>query len=128
MLRVLKGKFGTPIVTDYVILETSSLLAQRGIRRAIRPLSDFLTENKFRILFVTEDVYLEAMKLTNKDTGDFLSLTDSSQIVLSRFLGVDTMATFDGVLANFFQTSVGKGDFNRLDEKEKRLLLKGRQY
>ncbi len=124
VLRVLKGKFGSPNVTDYVLLETSSLLAQRGIRRAIKSLNDFLAENKFRILFVTEDVYLEAMKLTNQDKGDFLSLADSSQIVLSKSLGIDTVATFDSVLANFFQTSVGKGYFDRREEKEKRLLLK----
>jgi len=122
MFRVLKGGFGSPSVIDHVILETSSLLFQRRIPNAVRSLNDFVTENKFRILFVTEDIFSEAMKLTLQNTSDFLTLADSSQIVFGRDLGVDTIATFDSTLGNFFEKRIGKGCFESLDKKEKRML------
>ncbi|MDH2901854.1 MAG: PIN domain-containing protein [archaeon] len=127
MLRVLKGKFGSPNVLDYVILETTTLLLQRRIHEGIKSLHDFLTQNKFRILFVTEDILSESMKLTIQSSTDFLSLADSSQIVLSRSLGIDTIATFDNVLGNFFESKIGKGYFDLLEKGEKRILMKIRR-
>lgn len=124
LLRCLKGDFGTPVIIDYVILETLTLLQQRGIRAAIETLLRFIHENRFTIYFVTEASFEEAVKLVIEKSKDSLSLTDCSQVVISRDLHVSTIATFDGGLGNFFQTSVGAGYFDQLDEKEKRLLLK----
>lgn len=122
MLRVLKGEFSSPSVLDYVVLETSSLLFQRRINGGVKSLNDFMTQNKFKILFVTQDIFSEAMKLTLQNTSDFLTLADSSQIVFSRALDIDTVATFDSVLGNFFQACIGKGCFDSLENSEKRLL------
>ena len=123
MLHILKGEFGSPNVTDYVILETTLLLQQRNIPRGIKTLCDFLEENKIRILYITEDTFSEAMKMTIDKTSDGLSLTDSIQVILSKLLNIDTIATFDGVLGRFFKLGVGKNYFETLDEKEKILLL-----
>lgn len=122
MLKILKGGFGSPVVLDYVILETVTLLNQKRIHSQVQPLMQFLRENKFTIFFVTEKVFGEAMEMTIKSEPDFLSVSDSSQIVVSKTLGVQTIATFDGVLGNFFEKRIGKGSDDLLDEKERRNL------
>ena len=88
MLRILKGSFGSPIVIDYVILETVTLLNQRKIHAAIRSFMKFLRENKFTIFITTEQVFNEAIEMTIKSETDFLSLSDSSQIVVSKALDI----------------------------------------
>ena len=122
MLRILKGGFGSPVLLDYVILETITLLNQRKIHAAIQPLMQFLRENKFTMFFITEQVFSEAVEITIKSEADFLNLTDSSQIVVSKTMGVRAIVTFDSVLGNFFETCVGKGYYKLLDEKERRIL------
>ena len=122
MLRILKGGFGSPVIIDYVVLETVTLLNQRKIHSAIHSLMQFLRENKFVIFFITEQVFNEAIEMTTKSETDFLNLSDSSQIVVSKTLGIRTIATFDRVLGNFFETRVGKGYYRLLDEKERRTL------
>lgn len=124
MLRILKGNYGSPFVTDYVLLESFSLLGQRGIKEAVKSLQNFLTENKFRTLFVTEEIFSKSMELTLQNTSDFLSLADSSQIILSISLSIDAIATFDSVLGNFFKISVGKGYFSLLEKNERELLVR----
>jgi predicted nucleic acid-binding protein len=124
MLRCLEGDFGTPIIIDYVILETLTLLQQRGITGIIQKLLQFIRENRFIIFFVREESFDEAIELMLEKSEDSLSLSDCSQVVVSKNLPIGTIATFDGGLRNFFKTSVGQGYFDRLDEKEKRLLLK----
>ena len=122
MLRILKGGFGSPVVIDYVLLETVTLLNQRKIHSAIQPLMQFLRENKFTIFFITEQVFSKAVEITIKNETDFLNLSDSSQIVVSKTLGVRAIATFDSVLGNFFETCIGKGYSKLLNEKERRTL------
>jgi predicted nucleic acid-binding protein len=122
MLRILKGGFGSPIIIDYVILETVTLLNQRKINSQVQPLMQFLRENRFTIFFVTEKIFSEAIEMTIKSEADFLNVSDSSQIVVSKALGVPAIATFDSVLGKFFETCIGKGYYKLLDEKEKRTL------
>ncbi|MGI0081461.1 MAG: type II toxin-antitoxin system VapC family toxin [Nitrososphaerales archaeon] len=126
MLVILKGNFGSPFVLDYAILEVITLFSRRRITRAIRPLLQFLDENKFRISFVTEEIFREAIKITtvHERPEHFLNLTDSSEIVTARNLGIKTIATFDTVLGSFFADHMGEGYFQRLDEKERQLLSK----
>jgi predicted nucleic acid-binding protein len=127
MLRILREDFGSPIIVDYVILETLLLLNVRKLSYLIESLYDFLRSNKFKIFFVTEEVFNDAMKLTiEKRQRNFLSLTDSSEIVVSGKLDSHVIATFDGLLGNFFERQIGEGCFDQLDEKEKHVLLKQR--
>ena len=62
MLRILRGDFGSPIIVDYVILETLLLLRARKLSDVIGSLYEFLRTNKFRIFFVTEEIFNDAMK------------------------------------------------------------------
>ena len=97
--QILKGSFGSPAIIDYVILETVTLLNQRKIHSAIQSLMQFLRENKFTIFFITEQVFNEAIEMTIRSETDFLNLSDSSQIVVSKTLGVRKIATFDIILS-----------------------------
>ena len=125
MLHTLRGIFGSPIIIDYVVVETFLLLKARKLSSRIGVLEEFLQLNRFKIVFVSEDIYNNAMKFAiDKKNQDFLSLTDSSEIVVSRELDYHSIATFDIVLRNFFEVGVGKGYFDQLDEKEKQALLK----
>ncbi len=123
MYRCLKGDFGVPIIVDYCVLETLTLLQQRSLSSVISALLEFIRENRLRIHFVSEQIFTDVTKLTIEKMKDNLSLTDCAQIVVSRELNVETIATFDAGLANFFKTSFGDGYFELLQEKEKRLLL-----
>lgn len=124
MLRCLKGDFGSPFMVDYVILETLTLFQQRRISSVIEDLLKFIRLNKIAILFVSELSFNEATKLMVEKTKETLSLADCSQIVISKEMHIDTIATFDRTLANFFGKSIGKGYYDQLNEKEKSFLLK----
>lgn len=128
MLRVLTGGLGSPIVIDYVMLEVITLLNQRRLSTTIRPLVEFLKENRFEMFFIPEQIFSEALELTIKSEQQkrFLSLTDSSQIVASKILQVQTIATFDSTLASFFQACIGKNYFDQLSEKERNSLSRAR--
>lgn len=126
MFRCLKGDFGAPVIVDYCLLETFALLQQRGLSSVIETLLAFIRENKLRMYFVTEKIFNNASDLVVEKMKDSLSLTDCSQVVVSRELHVETIGTFDARLANFFKISVGDGCFDQLEEKEKRLLLRKR--
>lgn len=122
MFRCLKGDFGAPIIVDYCILETLTLLQQRGLSSVVETLLAFIRENKLRIYFVSEQVFNEATRLMIEKIKDRLSLTDCSQVAVSKELNVESIATFDAGLANFFKTCVGVGCFDLLEDKEKHLL------
>lgn len=126
MFRCLKGDFGAPIIVDYCMLETLTLLQQRGLPYLIETLQAFIRENKITIYFVTEQVFRDATKLVIQKIQDNLSLTDCSIVMVSRELNVETIGTFDAGLASFFKTSVGEGSFDELEDNEKRLLLRKR--
>ncbi|MHB2037189.1 MAG: type II toxin-antitoxin system VapC family toxin [Nitrososphaerales archaeon] len=122
MLKCLEGDFGAPVVIDYCVLETLALLQQRRISAVIEELLEFLRENRFTFFFVTEQIFQDATNLMIEKSKDSLSLTDCSQVVVSKEMNIKAIATFDGGLANFFETSVGKGSFDQLEEREKQLL------
>lgn len=124
MFRCLKGDFGVPVIADYCVIETLILLQQRGLSYLIDTLLTFIRENKLKLYFVTEQIFRDATKLVIQKIKDNLSLTDCSMVVVSGGLNVETIATFDAGLANFFTTSVGKGFFSQLEDEEKRLLLR----
>lgn len=127
MFKCLKGDFGTPFIIDYCMLETFTLLQQRGLSHVIESLLAFVRTNKIRIYFISEQTFDRAAELmVEKTKQGLLSLADCSQIEVRMELRLDTIATFDTRLANFFKNVVGEGCFDQLDEKEKRLLLKVR--
>lgn len=124
MLRCLKGDFGTPIVIDYCIVETMTLLQQRRIPRAIEALMEFLRSNKFTFFFIAEKNFNSAIDLAIEKKKDSLSVTDCSQVVVSKELNIGSIATFDSKLGSFFEKTAGKGYFDALDDTEKRLLMR----
>jgi predicted nucleic acid-binding protein len=126
LLRILRGDFGSPIVVDYVVLETQLLLSSRKLSHVMQELMEFLRSNSFRMLFVTEEIFNAAIDLIVEKKQDSISLADSSEIVLSRMLHFNAIATFDSVLSSFFDKKVGKGFYDQLEEKEKSALLKAR--
>ena len=126
-MHILRGDFGSPIIVDYVVLETLLLLGARKLSHMGSPLLEFLRTNQFRIIFVTQEIFNDAIKLAvKKSNQEVLSLTDSSEIVVSRELfDSGAVATFDGPLGNFFEKNVGKGYFKQLSKEEKNSLMKG---
>ncbi len=129
-LRMALGEFGSPVVSDYVISETITLFYQRKIPRSVRELVAFLDESKFKISFATEEIFRDAIKLCARQEQDrhFLSLADSAQIIISRNLTINTIATFDSVLASFFEGCVGEDYALTLDSKEIGMLKKAQGF
>ncbi len=126
MFSIVRGDFGSPIIVDYVIVETLLLLKARGIYEVARPLSEFLRINRFKIFFVTQKIFDESVELATKKGGeDDLSLTDSVEVIVSKNFESRTIATFDHTLSNFFQATIGMGFFEHLPESEQRALRKG---
>ena len=128
MFSIVKGDFGSPIIVDYVIVETLLLLKARGINEVARPLMEFLRTNRFKVFFATQKIFDDSVELATKKGGeDDLSLTDSVEVTVSKNFESKTIATFDHTLSNFFQETIGEGFFERLPDREQRALRKGQR-
>ena len=95
---VMKKKYGTPILTDYILDEVVTLLYIRTKRPELSiEIGTKIIEEKFGKYFkipkeVVEKTWLTYQTLVFKG----LSFTDCSLIEFGKHLSCDTIATFDG--------------------------------
>lgn len=115
----LEGKFGRPYTTDYVVLESTTLLRQRGGGKIAGAFLRMLRNSGITVIVVDEGLYAGAMDLFERDT-ERMSLCDAASLVIIEKLGIGRLATFDersfSVLVKEF---VGRAYFQALTEEEK---------
>lgn len=94
--RILRGEFGRQVTTNYVLLESVTIIRRRlGLPSAIR-FSNAVRGGKEVGLFWIEPVHHhEAIDLMASRTDKEWSVTDCSSFVLMRSLGIRDAFTFD---------------------------------
>lgn len=98
---ILRGKYGTPFVTDYIVDETLTFLASRSAEAARRAGALFFEKPVFRILPVSIDVFNAAWVLFQRHLP-VLSFTDATTVEAAKAYGVDYIATLDEPLARLY--------------------------
>ncbi|WP_244403867.1 type II toxin-antitoxin system VapC family toxin [Pyrolobus fumarii] len=99
---ILRGAYGIPHVTDYIIDEVLTYMAMRGGREAALKAGALFFEKKaFRIIPVTIDMFNEAWSLFARHTPR-ISFTDATSIVAAKVYNLSYIATFDEELASLY--------------------------
>ncbi len=99
---ILRGTYGVPHVTDYIVDEVLTYMAARGGRdAALRAGKLFFEKRAFRIIPVTLDVFMEAWGLFSKHAPR-ISFTDATSVVVAKLYGLEYIATFDAELASLY--------------------------
>lgn len=96
--EILNKKYGTPIITDYILDEVVTLLYIRTKRKELAiEVGTKIVEEKIGKYFKIPAEVIEKTWLTYKilvEKG--LSFTDCSIIEFGKFVNCETVATFDG--------------------------------
>ncbi len=99
---ILRGAYGVPHVTDYIVDEVLTYMASRGGREAaLRAGKLFFEKRAFRIIPVTLDIFNEAWSLFAAQAPR-ISFTDATSIVAAKLYNLDYIATFDSELAKLY--------------------------
>ncbi len=99
---ILRGEYGVPHVTDYIVDEVLTYMASRGGREAaLRAGMLFFEKRAFRIIPVTLDIFYEAWRVFEKHAPR-LSFTDATSLVVAEAYGLRYIATFDEYLASLY--------------------------
>jgi predicted nucleic acid-binding protein len=95
-----KGKYGTPIITDYIFDEvvTVVLIKTKNLVKVIE-LGETLL-NATSLFKVDEDTFKLAWNIFKAQLKPSLSFTDCTTIALCRINGISNIATFD---KNFYK-------------------------
>ena len=101
--EISSGRWGTPLITDYVLDEALTLLMARGagLAAADRLLSMVAAKSeggagpRLLIWRVDESVFSEAILLFRRHFARGLSFTDCTTLALVGAMGVDFVASFD---------------------------------
>lgn len=96
--EIVEKKYGTPIITDYVLDEVVTLLYIRTKKVEISlDIGSKIIEEKFGKYFKIPKEIVEKTWLTYKSLiSKGLSFTDCSLLEFAKLLDCDTIATFDG--------------------------------
>ncbi len=95
MQEIVRGKHGTPFLSDYIFDETITvtLVRSRNLRQAIQ-VGEALTRS-FQLLRVDDSIFESAWERFKAQTRTKLSFTDCSNITLMLRNGIREIATFD---------------------------------
>jgi len=99
---ILRGAYGVPHVTDYIVDEVLTYMAARGGREAaLRAGTLFFEKRAFRIIPVTLDLFYEAWSLFQRHAPS-ISFTDAASLAVAEAYGLRYIATFDEELARLY--------------------------
>jgi hypothetical protein len=100
--EILDGKYGTPIVSDYVVLELLNYASSaRGSRARLRGVQGHLLAKGeghwVDLVNIDERLFEESVEFFSRVGAERgLSFTDCSTVALGKALGIETVASFDG--------------------------------
>lgn len=116
----LKGRFGRPYTTDYVVLETTTLLKVRAGPEVAKAFLDFLEGSGIEVLVTDEGTFRKAVRIF-KELCERLSLRDAVSLIVMKELGMRTIATYDErSFSGLVKNIIGRGYFEALAEEERR--------
>ena len=102
--EILKGKYGTIIITDYVYDEAMTLTMIRTKKeQLIKDIEDYIFKSKkIKFLYMNEKQFQKTKELFKKYFEHKLSFTDCSLVALQNTLTAPSFkATFEEPLKNF---------------------------
>lgn len=95
---ILDGKYGSPVISDYIFDETITVcLARTKSHEKTKSLGEYLLNSEIIMVGINDVLFNETWKLFCKSPK--LSFTDTSSIAVTQILGVMYMATLDKNLA-----------------------------
>lgn len=118
VFRALRGHWGRVFLTNYIVLETTLLLASRISANLARKFVDFVAKSGIVEIVVDEPLYLKALERFRRDVR--LSLTDAVTLEALGSLEIRWLATFDTKSFSSVKNVVGKGSWVALSDREKR--------
>jgi predicted nucleic acid-binding protein len=92
---VVRKKFGTPYMTDYIFSETVTvaLIKMKDLDRVTR-IGNYMLK-ALETIRIEEDVFLDAWSLFRSQRGTRLGFTDCTTIAAMRYHKIGNIATFD---------------------------------
>ncbi len=95
MDEIISGKWGTPLLLEYVFLEVVTvLLARRGLAVASNVASLLLQARELDFVPCSE-LFLDTLEIFRGQVNTALSFTDAAIVALARREDVGVIATFD---------------------------------
>ncbi len=102
LASILRGEYGVPHVTDYIVDEVLTYMARRGGREAaLKAGALFFEKRVFRIIPVTVDVFEAAWELFRRHAPR-ISFTDATSVEAARSYNLRYIATFDEELSKLY--------------------------
>ena len=106
MEDIISGKWGRPLLLEYVFLEVVTvLLARRGLPVASNVASILLQAQELDFV-PCSDLFLESLETFRSQGNAGLSFTDAAIVTLARRQDVGVVATFDRDFKNIAGVSV----------------------
>lgn len=95
MEEIISGKWGRPLLLEYVFLEVVTvLLARRGLAVASNVASILLQARELDFVPCSE-LFLDTLEIFRSQVNTVLSFTDAAIVALARRQDVGVVATFD---------------------------------
>lgn len=118
LIHCLKGRFGQPFTTNYVVLEATTLMQRRLGSDVSIAFLDFLAENKINTFVIDEAYYEKTLELFRKEFRR-LSLCDSGIIISMNELNLSALASYDvRSFSGLVEQIYGKDYFESLSAKD----------
>lgn len=106
LASILRGVYGVPFVTDYIVDEVLTYLASRSPQAAEKAGVLFFERRVFRIVPVSIDVFQAAWETFRRHLPQ-LSFTDATTVEAAKAYGIDYIATLDEQLASLYPSITG---------------------
>jgi uncharacterized protein len=94
--RVVRGEFGRQVTTNYVMVETLTIVRRRlGLKPAMALVEAIRSGKEVELFWVEPVHHQEAIELMSAHEDKQWSVTDCSSFVIMRSLGIRDAFTFD---------------------------------
>lgn len=102
---ILSGKYGSPVISDYIFSETVTVcLARTKSIDKTKSFGEYLLTSEAILVRVNDVLFNEAWKIFCKSSK--LSFTDATNLTLITNLGITHLATFDKNLAKISDSKI----------------------
>lgn len=90
--RELMKKFKSPIISDYVFVETLNVLYSRTDHRTAKNFGEYLRKSQINIVKTDTTIFEKSFEIFRENDNSF---TDASIVAAMNTLGLEKLATFD---------------------------------
>jgi len=96
--RNLMKNFESPIISDYVFMETLNVLYSRTDHHTAKNFGEYLLKSQVDVVKTNNTIFEESFNLFNQNDNSF---TDASIVATMNALGIEKLATFDEDFQNY---------------------------